>query len=281
MVLHGFRDKTGGNPAKYVLIRQPGRGKPSYKLGEQFSYTERDKPTPRYVVPKDGVEFTTDLASIPGFATWLVPRDGTHTPAALLHDALVNDLASVQVDRHQADSIFRDAMGELGVAFLRRWMMWTAVSLQTLVTTGRWWKRAWYALVIALTILISLWLSGVASGDLLHGDLSKPFPYLHPDTSWRPAWSNDLSLLGFEAKWLIPIAVVLWLRHIGIGIIALAAVTTFGLPLLIALVAFGVYFIAELLMVGPLWVWKKSRRLPGGPGVVNPPRIYGVDIKGG
>jgi hypothetical protein len=35
--------------------------------------------------------FRTDLASIPFFATWLVPRDGKHTPAALLHDSLYAD----------------------------------------------------------------------------------------------------------------------------------------------------------------------------------------------
>jgi hypothetical protein len=34
-------------------------------------------------------------------------------------------------------------------------------------------------------------------------------------------------------------------------------------------------------MVGPLYIWKKIRQIPGGPGVVNAPRIYGLDGDGG
>jgi hypothetical protein len=68
--------------------------------------------------------FETDFASVPKVFTWLIPRYGVYTKAAILHDYLC---ATKPVNRSDADGIFRRAMRELGVSFLRRWIMWAAV----------------------------------------------------------------------------------------------------------------------------------------------------------
>ena len=101
-----------------------------FRLHRVVSYTDTTSGQ-TFTVPPNG-NFETDLASVPQLLTWLVPKSGVHLPAALVHDHLVDDNA---VDRHEADRIFRDAMGDLGVRFIRRWMMWTAVSIRTI------WKR--------------------------------------------------------------------------------------------------------------------------------------------
>ena len=88
--------------------------------GSPFVYT---------VPPANEPDWLTDLASVPQLLTWLVPTSGRHLPAALVHDALVDDPA---IDRYHADELFRDGMGDLQVGFIRRWLMWTAVTLQTI-----------------------------------------------------------------------------------------------------------------------------------------------------
>jgi hypothetical protein len=117
----------------------------------------------RVSVPaSDSAPFETDLASVPRALTWLVPRYGLHTKAAILHDYLCQkakdetvevfltpgtaskrgvspshpDVIRLQ-DRSDADEIFRMAMFDLGVPFWRRWMMWSAVGWATLLTSLR------------------------------------------------------------------------------------------------------------------------------------------------
>ena len=72
----------------------------------------------------------TDFASVPRVFVWFLPRYGRYTKAAILHDYLwryrVGD-PSQPVTRRDADGLFRRVMRELGVPFLRRWIMWTAV----------------------------------------------------------------------------------------------------------------------------------------------------------
>lgn len=74
-----------------------------------------------FTVPKG---FKTDFATVPVVFTWLVPRYGLYTKAAILHDYLYDTKV---VNKADADGIFRRVMRELGVSFLRRWMMWAAV----------------------------------------------------------------------------------------------------------------------------------------------------------
>lgn len=75
----------------------------------------------RFEVPAG---FMTDFASVPQAFTWLIPRYGIYTKAAVLHDYLC---VEKPVNRSDADGIFRRVMRELEVSFLRRWIMWAAV----------------------------------------------------------------------------------------------------------------------------------------------------------
>ena len=68
--------------------------------------------------------FVTDFASVPRLFTWLVPSTGEYTKCAVLHDWLLETKA---VSRCDADGIFRRTMREMGVAILRRRVMWAAV----------------------------------------------------------------------------------------------------------------------------------------------------------
>ena len=89
----------------------------------------------------------TDFASVPRVFVWFIPRYGRYTKAAILHDYLCGTAVPAgRVSRIEADGIFRQAMRELGVPFLRRWIMWAAVRLGALTNpAGRkeWWTEAW------------------------------------------------------------------------------------------------------------------------------------------
>lgn len=78
--------------------------------------------------------FITDLASIPRALHWLIPVNGQHRAAAILHDYLyvVQTCA-----RHQADALFLDAMTTSGVRWTQRHAMHAAVR----VAGGLYWRR--------------------------------------------------------------------------------------------------------------------------------------------
>ena len=80
--------------------------------------------TDTFVVPAG---FETDFASVPRVFVWLLPRYGKYTKAAILHDWLCARVRAGTFDRADADGLFRRSMRELGVPFVRRWMMWAAV----------------------------------------------------------------------------------------------------------------------------------------------------------
>lgn len=101
-------------------------GDVDWRLVEPLVYAGH---TEEFVVPA-GSE--TDFASVPDVFQWLIPRTGRYTKAAVLHDYLWRHLDSVGIPRSDADGIFRRAMAELGVPFLRRWLMWAAVRATSL-----------------------------------------------------------------------------------------------------------------------------------------------------
>lgn len=68
--------------------------------------------------------FDTDLASTPWFLTWMFPRYGHYTKAAIVHDYL----CQTTPDRFEADRQFRLMMANLGVSKVRRSLMWAGVS---------------------------------------------------------------------------------------------------------------------------------------------------------
>lgn len=99
----------------------------------------------------------TDFASVPRVFVWFLPRYGRYTKAAILHDYLCRvPVRHGILPRSEADRIFRHSMHELGVAFLRRWIMWAAVRLGALTTArGRqgWLWASWQVIPIALVAL--------------------------------------------------------------------------------------------------------------------------------
>ena len=95
---------------------------PSVATGSRNSHHS----TGRQLPPR----FRTDFASVPRVVTWLIPRYGRYTKAAILHDYLCDvEVRRETITRADADGVFRRALRELGVAFLRRWLMWAAVRL--------------------------------------------------------------------------------------------------------------------------------------------------------
>jgi uncharacterized protein DUF1353 len=120
----------------------------NWKVRQAFSYTgERDT-----VTVEVGQE--TDFASVPRVFVWFLPRYGRYTKAAILHDHLWRDLASTgQMDFIDADGMFRRAMRELEVPFLKRWIMWAAVRWGALVKPRgrrRWWREAPRVLLVTI-----------------------------------------------------------------------------------------------------------------------------------
>lgn len=68
--------------------------------------------------------FSTDLASVPKVLWAVMPPFGNHTKAAVLHDYLYGQ---GERSRKACDDIFLEAMTELGVSKVRRYLMYWAV----------------------------------------------------------------------------------------------------------------------------------------------------------
>ena len=126
-----------------MLERHSDEGVETFSLERRIAYADRH--LGELLVPADP-DFRTDLTSVPALFTWLVPKTGAHLPAALLHDALVagpDDPVSYvstdghDVDRVEADRVFRDAMADTGTGVIRRWIVWTAVTVATIFVRPR------------------------------------------------------------------------------------------------------------------------------------------------
>ncbi len=148
-------------------LRLATDGPVRFRLLADLVYQGRDE---RFVVPAG---FVTDLASVPEALTWLTPRYGVHTRAAVLHDLLTERARSGSFSRRDADGLFRRVLGELGVGLVRRWMMWAAVRTASRLsgaTPGevlRWLLVAVLSVPFALppTVLVQLWLWAFALAD--------------------------------------------------------------------------------------------------------------------
>jgi hypothetical protein len=106
----------------------------------------------RFVVPAG---FRTDFATVPRVVTWLIPRFGAYTLAAILHDWLVSEgIRRGVVTSREADGLFRRVMRESGVPVLRRWLMWAGVRWGALADERR--RAGWPASapgVLAISVL--------------------------------------------------------------------------------------------------------------------------------
>jgi hypothetical protein len=255
--------KTGTlNAAEFHLVMiegKPGR----YRLQERFQYVK-----PAYAagpndyvvsVPTNLDKFTTDLASIPFFATWLVPRDGKHTPAALLHDSLYADARCMKKDGiaafERADWVFRGAMDVNRVPLIRRWLMWAAVSVGTF-KRGSFLRALWGWTAIMVTVVTSLifnfmwansvfgetlaWIPRYATRVLDWAEDVRALAWLPDDLRWVP------SLTKLNVLALVLASCLLWHRQIIVALVAAGAVMLFGFPLMLAAWSFGIYWLIEL-----------------------------------
>ncbi len=284
-----FWTEDGTQRATYTLTRAPGTKPGNFTLRERFLYTDPLTPDEGIVVPAQPGVFTTDLASIPAPFTWLVPKDGTHTPAALLHDALVSDpmlpadyrLAhrdpesglwhtddadpEPRCEREDADNIFRHAMAHLGVSFIRRWMVWATVTAATLCSQPG--SKKWRWRLLFLVAVLALGVGGVLEFlDLIdvQGQIHLPVVCWHFD--WQLPWMGEHSagaeLRGAAAAHLVATAAltVACGRRWRVGLIFGLALSALAVPLFVSSVAYLAYQAVELLAYGILQLAPKARR---------------------
>ena len=115
-----------------IIKKIPDGNGDLFKVYLSFDYHIGSEDSEEYVRVPEG--FVTDLASIPWFARWLIPKVDRHCQAAVVHDFLYH---SQQFSRAKSDAIFLEAMEVLGVAKWKRLIMYKAVRL------GGWavWKK--------------------------------------------------------------------------------------------------------------------------------------------
>ncbi|MGH9156080.1 MAG: DUF1353 domain-containing protein [Acidimicrobiales bacterium] len=146
----GSSGSTGFSEGCRVVVEQVDDQ--NWKVLEPFSYTGQAG-TPFEVYAGMG----TDFASVPAIFLWFLPRYGTYTKAAIVHDLLWREHAKAgRMSYVDADGVFRRAMRELEVPFLRRWIMWAAVRWGALMKPGGrtgWLKEAWRVLLVSAVAL--------------------------------------------------------------------------------------------------------------------------------
>lgn len=100
-----------------------------YRLHEGFNYwdSEGDDGAGWLIEVPPG--FETDLASIPRPLWSYLPKSGSYSKAAVIHDYLywAGRVGQVPITRAYADAVLRRGCADLGVPWARRWLIWSAV----------------------------------------------------------------------------------------------------------------------------------------------------------
>ncbi len=241
-----FTRTDGAEPAVF-LLRQIGDS--LFCVAEALRYHHEGVD----VIVGNSESFKSDLASIPGFMSWLVPINGRHTPAALVHDLLVGGSGAApgsapagsrnetgtclgeisddrtetvpvpsrcpELAREDADDVFLAAMVATEVPILRRNLMFSAVVLATWWKSGLWGKVGvlwWMVLAIIGTAVL---FRAVAQTD--------------------PLWI--LAALVAPA-----VGAVLWgSRHYRQGVLAGYSAWFIVVPALATLIGYCIYRVAE------------------------------------
>lgn len=108
---------------KPLLVSPLGDGR-RWELRDDLSYDVGYEGSPERIAVPAG--FITDFASIPRLFWPVIGHPmGRYAQAAVIHDWMYAD----DYDRSYADSVFLEAMGVLGVGWVRRHIMWLAVRL--------------------------------------------------------------------------------------------------------------------------------------------------------
>jgi hypothetical protein len=148
----------GDSTMPEVVLRQVGPN--AFQMMKGFRYeVPATKGGDKFDVPRHNVgagpeegDNSTDLASVPQVFWWFIASGGQNTRAALLHDYLVD---RPDVKRRRADEVFRFALTESRVGFVRRWLMWTAVSFVTWLQSGWRWRFALLAFVLYFVAFVA------------------------------------------------------------------------------------------------------------------------------
>jgi hypothetical protein len=221
----GLPPDPGADP-RIVLERHLEDDLETFSLERRIAY--RDRHLGEILVPASP-DFRTDLTSTPALFTWLVPKTGAHLPAALVHDALVagggdpsyTSTDGHDIDRVEADRVFRDAMADTGTGVVRRWIVWAAVTTATIFAAGglHWSPLLSWAHRIgaAVSIAVIVYLGYCATGDLF--DLDWPLAVPVPWMGERVWWLEVLG--GLVGAIVIPLALsLLWGRFLMAGVIS-------------------------------------------------------------
>lgn len=234
-----FFDAATGGPLALELRSIDGR---KFTMLRRIGYQSNQFGEP-FIVPADLATFETDLASVPDVFLWLVPRSGVYAPAAALHDALTSTPEAQlgpQVPRATADVIFREAMQDLGTGKVRTWMMWSAVTIDTMWQTRR--LAARLAIVVTFAVIVGL--GTLSTLDLF--DVVNVLPWMG-----HRVWWQEL-IGGFLAAVIIPpLLAPTWGRFWRAEVITTWALA-FLLHVTVALaIIYGIYLALERLVSGP------------------------------
>lgn len=219
----GFVNPSG-EPINTVLLRHLGRQE--FRLAEPFVYEREDQSaTPReYLVEPSDLPMT-DLASVPWFLRWFVPRYGRHTLPALLHDwQYDNEIVS----REEADMIFNESLASSGVPLVRRNLMTAAVLLFTRLRSP---IRAVGITLWFLAFLLGTWVV-----------LNSVFDWWEP--SWWQSWFGPVAALA-------PIlGSALWGVHYRFGLWAGYGALIIAPPTAVIMLSQGAYWLIEQALPG-------------------------------
>jgi len=183
-----FFDVEDGGPLRLELRSVDGR---DFTVLRQIGY-DSERHVESFTVPADRRTFSTDLASVPAVLAWLVPRSGVFLPAAVLHDGLTEpgQYIGPQIDRPEADRLFREAMVDLGTGIVRAWLMWSAVTATTMWLVGTLRDRV----VLVATTLAVVVLGLLATLDLF--DVWDVLPWMgQRSTAAELAWGAVFAVL--------------------------------------------------------------------------------------
>lgn len=248
-------------PPRIVLERTPERPPDEFRLLRRIGY--RDRELGELLVPADPATFVTDLTTVPSVFGWLVPRTGVHLPATLLHDGLVHaegapDYVSTEghvIDREQANRVLRDALADSGTALVRRWLMWSAVTVATMVggrgtrwTAGE--RLRWRVTALATIVLVA-GLGVLATLDWFDVELAGV-----PGVPWMGAqsWWVELAT-GAAGAVVIPFVVGLAWGRFRLAGVVLGVALALLLHVTAAVAALtGLYRAAEWLVSRLPWV---------------------------
>jgi hypothetical protein len=121
--VRGFAD-----PLAVQILDSEREGRVTARLLSGFSYRPRAAPQSGAIRVPAG--FVTDFASVPWGFWNLEPPLGDAGKAAVVHDYLYASQGDGgRYSRAEADAIFREALGALGVPIWKRVLLWAAVRL--------------------------------------------------------------------------------------------------------------------------------------------------------